>query len=120
MDILCKRIKQLRKEKKLTQEELGKIIGVKKGAISYYESGKTKISVEDLAKLSNEFNKSMDYFVGHDYYVIGDETDGYGNNKINMSNEEIRFIKAIRRESHLYQELLENPDNLVSRMKIKL
>ena len=39
----------------------------------------------------------MDYFVGHDYYVIGDELDGYGNNRINMCNEEVRFIKAIRK-----------------------
>jgi len=120
MEILCRRLKELREENNLTQEELGKIIGVKKGAISYYESGKTKISVEDLAKLASEFNKSMDYFVGHDYYVIGDELDGYGNNIINMCNEEVRFIKAIRKESVLYQELLKSPENLVSRMKIKL
>jgi ribosomal protein S13 len=104
--------------KDLTEEEVGKIIGVKKGAISYYENGINRISVEDLSKLANEYNKSMDYFVGHDCYGICEEHEVY--NKVKMSNEEIRFIKAIRKQRKLYSELLENPENLVHRMKIKL
>lgn len=49
------RIKQLRKEKGLTQEELGKYIGVKKAAIMKYEKGNVKnmkrSSIETLSKL---------------------------------------------------------------------
>lgn len=51
------RIKQLRKEKGLTQEELGKYIGVKKAAIMKYEKGNVKnmkrSSIEILSKLFN-------------------------------------------------------------------
>ena len=118
MEIVCQRLKKLREEQNLTQEELGKVIGVKKGAVSYYENGINRISVEDLAKLAEKYNKSMDYFVGHDCYGISEEHDLY--NKINISNEELRFLKAIRKEHKLYVELLENPENLVNRMKIKL
>lgn len=49
------RIKKLRKEKGLTQEELGKYIGVKKAAIMKYEKGNVKnmkrSSIETLSKL---------------------------------------------------------------------
>ncbi len=51
------RIKQLRQEKGLTQEELGKYIGVKKAAIMKYEKGNVKnmkrSSIEILSKLFN-------------------------------------------------------------------
>ncbi len=36
------RIKQLRLAKGITQEELGKIVGVKKAAVQKWESGMTK------------------------------------------------------------------------------
>ncbi len=51
------RIKQLRLEKGLTQEELGKYIGVKKAAVMKYEKGNVKnmkrSTIETLSKLFN-------------------------------------------------------------------
>ena len=58
------RIKQLRQEKGLTQEELGKYIGVKKAAIMKYEKGNVKnmkrSAIETLSKL---FNVSPSYLM---------------------------------------------------------
>ena len=58
------RIKQLRLEKGLTQEELGKYIGVKKAAIMKYEKGNVKnmkrSAIETLSKL---FNVSPSYLM---------------------------------------------------------
>jgi len=119
MEILCRRLKELRKEEDLTQEELGKVIGVKRGAISYYESGARMPSVEYLSIISDRYNKSMDYFVGRDYYVVSDNREEYGR-RVSFSREEIKFIMEIRRDNRLYSQLLDNPENLVSRMKIRL
>lgn len=119
MDILCKRLKQLREEEKLTQEEIGMVIGVKKGAVSYYENGRNMPSVEDLTKLADRFNKSLDYFAGRDYFVISDASEEY-NKKISLCREEVKFIEELRKDNHLYSELINNPENLVNRMKIKL
>lgn len=51
------RIKQLRLQKGLTQEELGKYIGVQKSAVRKYEKGSVtnlkRSSIETLAKLFN-------------------------------------------------------------------
>ena len=70
------RIKQLRLQKGLTQEELGKYIGVQKSAIRKYEKGAVtnlkRSSIETLAKL---FNVTPSYLMCID--------DDYKNNIIN-------------------------------------
>ena len=50
------RLKRLRMKKRLTQEELGDMLGITKGAIQKYESGKIKnFKVETVRKLSTIF-----------------------------------------------------------------
>ena len=60
------RLKQLRLEKELTQEELGKIIGMTKQSVYNYENGKRKCDEESLIKLAEFFNVSVDYLIGHE------------------------------------------------------
>lgn len=56
MDIGMK-IKEARKRKGLTQEELGKIIGVQKSAIAKYESGRVvNIKRSTLQKIASALN----------------------------------------------------------------
>ncbi len=62
-----KRIRALRTAKGLTQEELGKLLGVKKAAVQKYENG----SVENLKratvlKLAEIFDVSPSYLMGFD------------------------------------------------------
>ena len=45
------KLKKLREINELTQEEVAKIMGVKREIISYYENGKRVISVTKLQKL---------------------------------------------------------------------
>lgn len=58
-------IKQLRKEKGITQEELGKIINVQKSAISKYETGRATPDLETIKTLANFFNVSIDYLLNN-------------------------------------------------------
>ena len=61
------RIKQLRKEHKLTQEELGAKIGVQKAAIQKYEKGTvTNIKKESLIKLAQILDTTPEYILGWD------------------------------------------------------
>ena len=58
------RIKQLRHEKGLTQEELGKRLGVQKAAVQKWESGAVKnLKRETLKKLSEIFEVSPAVFI---------------------------------------------------------
>ena len=58
------RIKELRKQHKLTQEELGSIINVQKAAISKYELERATPSTDILKKLADYFNVTTDYLLG--------------------------------------------------------
>lgn len=58
------RLKLLREEKKLLQEDLGKIIGVSKSAIGFYENEKRDMSPETIIKLADYFEVSTDYLLG--------------------------------------------------------
>jgi len=51
MDLIGKAIKQTRKERKLTQEELGKLIGVQKAQISRLESDASNATVDTLMRV---------------------------------------------------------------------
>lgn len=59
------RIKLLREEFKLSQEELALRLDLSKGVISMYENEARKPSYEVLLKLSEIFNCSIDYIVGN-------------------------------------------------------
>lgn len=61
---LSERIKELRTEKKITQSELGNILGVGKTTISMYENGNSTPDDELKKKLSTFFNVSLDYLMG--------------------------------------------------------
>ena len=56
-----KRLRRLRKEKGLTQKELGMKIGVGRTTISEYESGKIVPRQDGLVKLAEELNVTVDY-----------------------------------------------------------
>nr|WP_194950168.1 helix-turn-helix transcriptional regulator [Anoxybacillus flavithermus] len=62
--VLGDRLKRLRLEKKLTQEELGKKINVTKVSISGYENGNRTPDTETLQKLADFFNVTTDYLLG--------------------------------------------------------
>ncbi|MFC6038394.1 helix-turn-helix domain-containing protein [Paenisporosarcina macmurdoensis] len=57
-------LRKLRKEKKLTQEQLGKIINVTKVSVSGYESGNRSPDNDTLQDIANYFEVTTDYLLG--------------------------------------------------------
>jgi DNA-binding XRE family transcriptional regulator len=51
MDLIGKAIKQTRQERNLTQEELGKLIGVQKAQISRLENNASNVTMETLLRV---------------------------------------------------------------------
>jgi HTH-type transcriptional regulator / antitoxin HipB len=51
MDLIGKAIKQIRKERHLTQEELGKLIGVHKAQISRLENNAGNVTIDTLMRV---------------------------------------------------------------------
>jgi len=51
MDLIGKAIKQTRQERNLTQEELGKLIGVQKAQISRLENSTSNVTMDTLLRV---------------------------------------------------------------------
>jgi DNA-binding XRE family transcriptional regulator len=51
MEILGEKVKQFRKQQHLTQEDLGKLIGVQKAQISKIEKGKSSATIATITKI---------------------------------------------------------------------
>ncbi len=65
-------IKQLRYEKKLTQAQLGEIIGATQKSISRYEKEEIELNFNQLIKIADYFSCSIDYLLGreNDFGII--------------------------------------------------
>ena len=56
-------LKQIRKEKKLTQQKVALDLNISRESLSYYENGKRQPSLELLVAFSKYFNVSIDYLI---------------------------------------------------------
>lgn len=65
MNNMGERIKELRVLAEMSQEELGRRVGLKRAAINKYEKGRvTNIPIETIEALANIFDVSPTYIVG--------------------------------------------------------
>lgn len=64
MILIGDRIKELRKNCRLTQNELGIKLGLTKSVICAYENGYRLPSIDTLIRISIIFNVSTDYLLG--------------------------------------------------------
>lgn len=60
-------IKQLRQNKKMTQETLSKLVDCNPSHISNIENGYTKASLNTLVSIANALNTSIDYLLLNQY-----------------------------------------------------
>ncbi|MDR0231240.1 MAG: helix-turn-helix domain-containing protein [Dysgonamonadaceae bacterium] len=63
LDLLGQAIKQARQERKLTQEELGELVGVKKAQISKIENSTTDARFTTILKVFNALGAKVNFNV---------------------------------------------------------
>ena len=63
MSNLSERLKQIRKAKDLTQQELGELLDVSKQAVANVESGHNKPSIEFISKLIENLNINSNWLL---------------------------------------------------------
>ncbi len=59
-------LKKIRKSSNITQRTLGEHLGYQYTAIANYESGRNEPSIDDLIKIAEFFDVTMDYLVGRE------------------------------------------------------
>ena len=78
MGEFAKRLKKLRLNKHLTQDELAPELGISRSTLGMYETGKREPDFETLETIADFFNVDMNYLIGysddpHDWERIGNE-----------------------------------------------
>ena len=58
------RLKDLREDKDLKQEDIARLLNISQTNYSKYELGKINIPISSLIKLSGFYNTSIDYLLG--------------------------------------------------------
>lgn len=84
------RLKDLRKEKGLSQDELAKALNVTKGTVSVWERGVRKPDIKTLEETATYFEVTMAYLLGID--DARDETDSTAWGEDALEEEELEDI----------------------------
>lgn len=82
------RLRELRKQRGLTQEELAKELDIAKSSVSMYENGKRKPSFEVLEMFADFFNVNLDTLYG---------SEPVSANTFKCTPEEETMVKKFRR-----------------------
>ena len=101
------KIALLRKDKKLSRDELGKAVGTSGAIIGRYERNEITPSVEVAAKIAEALEVSLDYLVGSAAAVVKDK-------KMLKRIEEIEGLPQEDKNGVLYAL-----DNLLKAAKLK-
>jgi len=70
MEILGEKLKQLRKEKMLTQEQLGKLIGVQKAQISKLENGNNSATISTVLKVFHALRAKVKFKIDIEEHTL--------------------------------------------------
>lgn len=63
-EVFAERLKEARKENKLSQREAAKLLKISNSTIASWEIGRTEPDLENLGKLSKLYYHTVDYFLG--------------------------------------------------------
>lgn len=114
--ILGYRLRELRKENKMSQEDLGKLLGVTKVSVSGYENGTRIPSLDILNAILDVFGISADYLLGREINAVCEDDN---NMTINLSTSDIEIIKEIRSDPELFNSIANNPKRFFSTISKK-
>jgi transcriptional regulator with XRE-family HTH domain len=89
------RLKELRKNKKLTQEDIAKIFNINPATVSAWEVGKAQPNYDILVELANYFGVSIDF-------LLGNETNSP--NTIDKVNQALREAGLVNSDETLKEE----------------
>lgn len=117
MILFSKRLKEIRKNRGLTQKELGAMIGVTKVSICCYESGVRTPTLDTLIDLANALNVELTYLLGVDTFAVAEDMPKAA---MNLSKDDIEIIKELRMHIKLYEKLLDDPKRTMDLIEKKL
>lgn len=115
--LIGKRIKDLRLERDMSQQELGDAIGVTKVSVCGYENGTRTPSLDTFAIISDIFGITSDYLLGREIPVIHEETKEYLGS---VSEDDLILINELKHYPSLYAKMIGDTKRCVSLINKKM
>ena len=115
--LVGKRIKDMRLEKGMSQQELGDLIGVTKVSVCGYENGTRTPSLETFCILAEIFETTTDYLLGREVSVVNEEGNEYIGS---ISKDDIEIIQELRHYPNLYGKLIKDVKRYISLINKKM
>lgn len=103
--MIGKRLKELRNQKGLSQQDLGDAIGVTKVSICGYENGTRLPNLEKLVSLAEELETTTDYLLGREIKIVEGEKKNYIGS---ISYDDVNLILELRHYPNLYNKILKD------------
>lgn len=103
--MIGKRLKELRIQKGLSQQDLGDAIGVTKVSICGYENGTRLPNLEKLVSLAEELETTTDYLLGREIKIVEGEEKNYIGS---ISYDDVNLILELRHYPNLYNKILKD------------
>ncbi|WKB35487.1 helix-turn-helix transcriptional regulator [Terrilactibacillus sp. S3-3] len=108
MPTFSERLRDLREEAGLKQEDVAKKLNISTSAYGYYEQGRNEPSLDALYKLIQIFDASADYLIG-----TSDKPNASRlvklTDDLTLSKDEVQIIKALKEYPEFIIELANNP-----------
>ncbi len=94
--MLSDKIKALRKEHNMTQNDLAQRLNVAQGSVAMWETDKRTPDVDMLKKISACFNVSVDYLIGNQNENISDDSSNKAFFRLKKFERKNRIIPFYR------------------------
>lgn len=100
-----RRIRDLREDSDLTQEQLCKLLYMHKTTYTNYEQGKHTVPLDFAVTLAEFYNVSLDYIAGRTNYPKGDSNPQFKKDEFELIH---RFSQLSERSKGKLEQFLDN------------
>lgn len=114
------RLKQLRKNADLSQQDFSKLIGVSKSSINMYERGEREPGIETIGNIADFFNVNVDYLLGKTDTKTSSKVAKSGTLGLGATRNYASHFRRYREDAGMTQEQLASELNLDVRYIIDL
>ncbi len=115
--LIGKRIKELRIEKNMSQQELGELLGITKVSVCGYENGTRTPNLETFTAIADIFGTTTDYLLGREIPVVNEISNEYVGS---VSKEDIELIQEMRHYPNLYSKMQKDVKRFMSIVNKKM
>lgn len=115
--IIGNRIKEARKKRGFSQQQLGDMLGVSKVSVCGYETGTRIPTLENFLQLIEILDLTPDYILGREIDVIAEDSEPY---TVKLSKQDIEIINEFKKYNELYNMLIKDSKRTVELISRKL